>query len=220
MVKQGRVKIWHFAHWRNTEHCSSEGETVHHLQLKDYLYRTLSKQDWVQRCELEYPIPGIDRRADVYFEFDDNKIAIECQISPITIDDLGAKLADYTRRGIHTVYAFHGERFPKPNEDNEAIIPVWIRELALLQLNRLYVYWPQNDSIAPVNLAPVQRYKEPAYDHDGNPVGGYPYNLKATKKTVYQPALQYLNVGFTKEFAYKKNGNALRGAFLMAHFIA
>ena len=186
-----------------------EGETTHHLELKDSLYHMFKGMSWVQQCELEYPIAAINRRADIWIATDQARIAIECQVSPISVQELQTKLYAYTQHGIYTTYVLHDKSLPEPDEYDEAIIPVWIRELHALK-NPLYIGSPMDvhgtKLIWSLDLADVVR---------DNDYIGYSYTLKTKKKVHYQ-------VNPISNMTYQiipSQGKYLNGPFRMAYFV-
>lgn len=220
VVKQGKIKIWHYAHRTNLHNCSRAGETLYHLELKDFLYRKLKDQPWVTRCELEFPVPGINRRADVWAITVRNhvyaQIAFECQVSTPPLTELQEKITDYTSNGIHVAYIFHEKRFPKIDEHNEASIPTWIRELHLLHQERVYVYYPTRDQLCPVILRPPQqRFYFDEYYNQYMPC----YFPKASIRHVIPLSALDLTRIDCEPVTLKKTRHGIRGRYLVAHFI-
>lgn len=69
--------------------------------------------DWlqVQRIEAfpEYRISGINRRADVYFRYQEQAYAFEVQISRISSSVFNDRTRDYEQAGIIPYWIGHGE---------------------------------------------------------------------------------------------------------------
>jgi hypothetical protein len=186
-LKQGQIKIWHFAHKSATD-CPGSKESAQHLILKDYLYRLFKQQSTVKRCELEYPLCG--RVADIWLSNGRQQIAVECQVSAMTLDALGEKLDHYDRCGIYSLYVIYSKRLADETEqDSQISIPAWIRALHALYLGRVYTF-TNPGFIYPTHFDTIRRYNEAAYNSDGDEVGGFSYSLKSIKCVSFGPALK------------------------------
>ena len=109
-LKRGRKVIEHFAHLPGAA-CANAGETRQHLEMKSAIYHAIYHEGATDPCELEYQIG--DRRADVWVPLQSGrKLAIECQHSPIPVEEVKQKIADYAAHGVDTLYVVHAEAFP------------------------------------------------------------------------------------------------------------
>ncbi len=96
-----------------------EPETIEHKIMKNYWYNTFPKFNDIRSRKLEYWFD--DQVADVYFELRDGKrVAIECQNSPITVQNLMKRTKKYTSKGIYVLWVFNGlgscvseEKYPR-----------------------------------------------------------------------------------------------------------
>ena len=85
ILKNGPIKIPHFAHTRNVS-CTqafSEGESEDHLNGKLHLYEFLQKHS--SSVELEAYLPSLHQRPDLYVQSNVSKFAIEFQCSQIPV---------------------------------------------------------------------------------------------------------------------------------------
>lgn len=117
VLKNGRIVIAHFAHYPNTPYCSySAGETLEHLNAKDYFYEQLNKVIGIE-ADIEVPIhdPSGNRRVDVgvqlpsrTIKFPDGRqrtvpgeqIAVEIQHTNISIEEIERRALHYAHLGI------------------------------------------------------------------------------------------------------------------------
>lgn len=102
ILKRGQVKIAHFAH-RSTRNCQgfSEGETTAHLFGKKFLY------EWDERKgQLEASLPEIQQRPDLLLS---NKLAVELQCSPLSIERLHARTFGYRNSGYRQWWLLGGK---------------------------------------------------------------------------------------------------------------
>ncbi len=84
-----------------------EPETIEHKTMKDYWYHIFPLFNEVKYRKLEYWFE--DQVADVYFELQDGKkVAIECQNSPITVQNLIKRTKKYTSKDIYVLWIFNG----------------------------------------------------------------------------------------------------------------
>lgn len=155
VLKQGRQVLPHFAHVPATPCCVvSEPESATHLAMKAAVYERFRAEPWVRGCELERVID--QRRADVWLETAVGPMAVECQVSPVTVEELRAKLNEYTEAGIATLYLVHHSVLASLTEGAEVRVPAWVLALHALYRGRVYVY-RQDGAIVPVHLGAVLR---------------------------------------------------------------
>ncbi|KKL22724.1 hypothetical protein LCGC14_2432590 [marine sediment metagenome] len=84
-----------------------EPETIEHKTMKNYWYNIFPKFNDIKSRTLEYWFE--DQVADVYFELQDGKkVAIECQNSPITTQNLIKRTKKYTSKDIYVLWIFNG----------------------------------------------------------------------------------------------------------------
>ena len=113
IMKAGEVRIPHFAHKKYSA-CSSavtENETVQHLQGKKDLYTFFQKNKL--DTKLEYYIPHINQRPDVFITNQGKHYAIEFQCSPISPALVEKRTNNYVARtlfrsGSSVAYHFKG----------------------------------------------------------------------------------------------------------------
>jgi competence protein CoiA len=143
ILKAGRVKIAHFAHQAYAD-CSYTGEpeSDEHIKAKLEIYKALRDQPGVEKLQVERSLKEV--RPDVSFYYDGSYIAIEIQISPITLDEIIRRTTAYTRKNIYVLWApilsldmFSGRYAPKDFERNlhrlyEGIVYYWSKGLDLV----------------------------------------------------------------------------------------
>lgn len=99
-------RISHFRHHIESN-CSPEPETEAHLAMKQFFYKFIPKYNDLVLKELEYWLE--DQVADVYFEFKTGeKVAIECQNSPISIEKFNERNKKYTKKNIYVLWILNG----------------------------------------------------------------------------------------------------------------
>lgn len=103
-VKHGIIKQAHFSHYPETtcdfERLQGERETMEHIKLKEYMGTFLKEQGYIT-VDFEVPILNRKRIVDVMGIIPpyDYKIVVECQCSPITLQEVRERTRDYFQIG-------------------------------------------------------------------------------------------------------------------------
>lgn len=139
----------HYAHVRGADACPAVGETEAHMEMKLRIYQALKRRSWIRSCDLEVPLQSIgrerSRRADVWAMTDSGTIAIECQVSPLTIEEIEWNVANYTARNVFCLYVVHrsvfGSTIGTAGKVTTARVPRWVQWLHdVAYKGRVYVY--------------------------------------------------------------------------------
>ncbi|TCP29739.1 competence CoiA-like predicted nuclease [Scopulibacillus darangshiensis] len=111
-LKLGQTRKWHFAHFRNTT-CfyENEPESDYHLDGKRELYQWLQSQHSEPR--LEYYLPEIRQRPDIYLPNKTSPIAIEYQCASIPPTHLIERTRGYFNKGIQPIWILGGQRLKR-----------------------------------------------------------------------------------------------------------
>lgn len=92
-LKKGERVIHHFAHKPGADCDFATGETVRHMEMKEVI------ADGLGDCaELEVPVLG-RRRADVLISGNGERIVVECQHSPLSVEEVERREFDYNQVG-------------------------------------------------------------------------------------------------------------------------
>jgi hypothetical protein len=124
ILKKGAVKIAHFAHSTDSDCPNKKNESLEHLNMKMNLCLQIKKlKVWTEAGYLNFlnyeddmEVPLVkDRRADIVVTHPilKNKTIIECQVSPITYEEICQRTADYYREGHRIVWVFHISRLKR-----------------------------------------------------------------------------------------------------------
>lgn len=219
VVKQGSVKIWHYAHVVANATCPmSEPESAIHMEMKNFMYNALMRKDWVEQCEMEYQLGQF--RADVWAKTKRGDVAVECQVSPITPEYLISKLIAYSRMRVNSLYVIHISVLKKKAplsslHKKEVRIQAWVRALHALYLGRVYVY--DAGIIYPVHFSEAQSYQDAYYDSDGEEHGGYFVTLTATKRISVGERVHIIPAGFECRLSTPTSW-LIKGSFRIAMF--
>ena len=147
ILKQGRMKIPHFAHLSGTA-CvySNEGESQEHQLAKLEIYEALRRIPEVTDVRLERYLQEV--RPDVSFVVHGQLVAIEIQFSHLSCDLITRRTKAYARKDIAVLWTpsfpmelFKGRYAPKD----------WERYLHTLYYGRVY-YWLEGVELVPVKF--------------------------------------------------------------------
>jgi Competence protein CoiA-like family len=111
VYKHGRIVQCHFAHKARTNCSLSAGETIRHLQMKEQMSKWFSERFIFSELEVCL-VPC--RRADIVLP--GRKIVVECQHSPISIDEWSCRTADYEKYGYAVMWIWDIRRLFKIDE--------------------------------------------------------------------------------------------------------
>jgi len=172
-----------------------EPETIEHKTMKDYFYHIFPLFNSIKNRTLEYWLG--DQVADVYFDLRENgeKVAIECQNSPISSKKLMERTAKYTAKGIYVLWVFNGsgsvvseEKFPQNSEK----VRVFKEETRVHNLYSGRIYY-MNVVGEEVIHPPYAIHYSPYFEHrglKGNIFGREKY-YRGLKNAVYGNVLTY-----------------------------
>ena len=111
-MKLGKQKSWHFAH-KKVDSCLAfyEAESKYHMHGKELLYRWFKRQNF--QVDIEYYLPEIKQRPDVFVERAGRKIAIEYQCANLAIEQLYKRTYSYWQAGIQVIWIVGGNQLKK-----------------------------------------------------------------------------------------------------------
>lgn len=136
ILKKGVYKVHHFSHFP-TSFCEyGRGETIYHLMTKQKIYDILKKDPLVTYVDVEVRLEYC--RADILFIKNNKKIAIEVQLSNISIEEISSRTYNYMRMGIAVLWL--RSIYPLYCNSNEYLPPPLEKYIHCLYFGRVY-YW-------------------------------------------------------------------------------
>jgi len=145
-LRRGEIKAPHFAHMPPVTCEYGSGESEAHRRCKIALYESLSSHPNVRKCEMERDLGTV--RPDVSAYINDVPVAIEVQISNLSLTRIQYRTAEYARRGIYVLW------LPLQTTDSkrELYLPSpWERWLHVAYFGRVY-YWLEGVRILPIHF--------------------------------------------------------------------
>lgn len=171
ILRKGRVKVHHFAHKPPVVCQYGQGESEFHRVCKQSIFDCLVQETDVAACELEKDLGKVV--PDIYFESGKVKVAIEVQISSLTMSKIIERTEEYNRLGIYVLWL--------PISDDalqtEMYAPKqWEKWLHAAYFGRVY-YWLHGLTVAGIHFDEYQLWVEESswYTSDGDEMsaGGY-----------------------------------------------
>lgn len=186
ILKQGSIKIAHFAHKPPSSCEYGSGESELHRRCKEEIYTSLQFIPWLN-CELEKPIGVV--RPDIYMESKSGrKIAIEVQLSSLSLDRISFRTEQYNRLGVYVLW------LPVLNESKLANRPyryspsAWEKWLHTLYFGKVY-YWNGGLNVKPIHFNEHNHWVEESSWHTASgeacTAGGYQRVSKRYKSPSY-----------------------------------
>lgn len=150
VVKKGPIKAHHFAHLNFTVCTYNTGESEEHRRNKYLIYDALRSHPAVSKLKLERYLKEV--RPDISFCLEEKfYVAIELQISPISVDEIARRTRFYTAKNIAVLWItpYHNRM--------SCFTPyrtrVWERYLHALYFGKVY-YWLGGEELLPVHFTP------------------------------------------------------------------
>ncbi|MFC0271972.1 competence protein CoiA [Metabacillus herbersteinensis] len=148
-LKIGSIKIPHFSHKKN-DLCFIKGEpeSEYHLSGKLQLFQWIQKQQ-VDSVYLEYYLPAIQQRPDIYFEQAEKKVAIEYQCSTIDQKSLLQRSRKLQQLSITVQWVLGAKKVQRTGTNTYRMTPfVWLFTMIskTSQPPKLIVYCPVQKS--------------------------------------------------------------------------
>ena len=149
-LRKGEIKAPHFAHLPPVTCEYGSGESEAHRRCKIALYENLSAHPRVRKCEMERDLGTV--RPDVSAYINDVPVAIEVQLSNLSVTRIQYRTSEYARKGIYVLWlpvytaALRAELYsPGP----------WEQWLHAAYSGRVY-YWLEGLKILPVHFRDYQ----------------------------------------------------------------
>jgi competence protein CoiA len=182
ILKTGRNRVNHFAHVNPVACKFAEGESDAHRRCKMEIYLSLLKEPAVRNASLERPVGG--NRPDVSAEIRGVPVAIEVQISSLSLETIMQWTIDYARNGLYVLWLLQWT----PKLDAKRYTPrLWERWIHAAYYGRVY-YWVEGLRIVSYHFDPHFKSvpKKSWYSEDGEKMtaGGYSQRLKRHRTAV------------------------------------
>ncbi len=103
--RSGRHRRPHFCHRRSAPQCRLYSKSIDHLVIQTNLMKR------IPQLKMERPFPSVLRIADLCWE--ERKLVLEIQCSPISIYEVGARKKDYSQEGYELVWLLDDRLFNK-----------------------------------------------------------------------------------------------------------
>lgn len=101
-LRKGEIKAPHFAHLPPVTCEYGAGESEAHRLCKIALYENLSAHPRVRKCEMERDLGTV--RPDVSAYINDVPVAIEVQLSNLSLTKIRHRTIEYARKGIYVLW--------------------------------------------------------------------------------------------------------------------
>ena len=176
ILKAGRNRQNHFAH-ENPIACKfAEGETDEHRRCKLEIYEALRKTPGVTKVALERPLGEV--RPDVSAYIRGVPVAIEVQLSSLSVETIMRRTIDYFRKGIYVLWLLQWT----PKLDRPRYTPrIWERWIHAAYFGHVY-YWIEELTVVSYHFeASFQTVPKRSWYGSG---GGYSRRSKQHRRAV------------------------------------
>ena len=182
LLKTGKTKINYFAHINLLSCQLAEGESEAHRYCKLEIYEALLQTPGVSDAQLERPLGS--NRPDVSAYINGVPVAIEVQISSLSLETIIRRTIDYHQKGIYVLWLLQW----KPELDGGIYSPkIWEKWIHTAYFGRVY-YWKQGLEIVSYTFEPSLRSvpRKTWYNKDGRmrAGGGFTRRLKRSRTAV------------------------------------
>lgn len=207
-LRAGSVRVNHFAH-KNPDACSfATGESDEHRRCKMEIYEALVKAPNVAGAALERPLGT--NRPDVFAFINGVPVAIEVQLSALSLDTIIRRTEEYARKGIYVLW------LPQwtPYLDGVRYSPrLWEKWIHAAYFGRVY-YWLGGLSVASYRfesfLKHVPRTRWNAAGGVEITAGGYTHRSKRHRSPIRGEMLN-----LATDFAPRKRERWKGGSFII-----
>lgn len=171
VLKSGRSRASHFAHVNPLACEYAQGESDLHRECKMEIYRCLLADLNVQDVEIEKAFGSV--RPDVFAIIRGVPVAIEVQISSLSVESIMRRTIDYHQRGIYVLWLLQWT----PELDKPRYAPSrWEKWIHACYFGHVY-YWKQGLDVVDYSFEPSIKTipKKTLYMKNGKAVsvGGY-----------------------------------------------
>lgn len=197
ILKKGSVKTHHFAHWPLVLCEYGQGETEEHRKCKLAIYEGLTKFSRFQDVQIEKDLGTV--RPDVSAFMDGIQIAIEVQISTLTMDQIICRTTEYLKKGIFVLWlAVYDQRLQSDRYSPK----LWERWVHAAYFGRVY-YWVGGLDVIPYHFSDCHHYVESRswFTKDGDERFGGGYDKKYKRfKTLENGTVVSLSDSFVPKY--------------------
>lgn len=145
IVRAGPQTIPHFAHRsRSTCPYKAGGESSYHEKGKFLIYRWLKNQGL--SAELEYSLPRLQQRPDIFLTIASKHVAIEYQCSRIPIEIVNKRNNGYFNAGITPIWILSAKLFKRKGRHRlkvDTFLRHFIHHFSALTVPVLYFFCPE-----------------------------------------------------------------------------
>ncbi len=217
ILKTGRARVNHFAHANPIACKFAEGESELHRRCKMEIYEALKNAPGVRSPALERPIA--DCRPDVSAYINGVPVAIEVQISSLSLETIQRRTISYAQKGIYVLWLLQWT----PALDAERYAPrLWEKWIHAAYFGRVY-YWTEKLNLVAYRFEPSFKTvpRKSWYSPDGKKMtaGGYSRKSKRHRTATRVDSLNLVTDFAPKErFWWEGNGVKVPDAKLFMDF--
>lgn len=207
ILRTGKNRINHFAHEYPLARHREDSESDAHRQCKMEIYEALVRHPLATDVAMERPFGT--NRADISATINGVPVAIEVQISFLSLDTIMQRTIDYARKGIYVLWLL----LWTPELDSPRYNPAtWEKWIHAAYFGRVY-YWQSGLSIIPYSFEPTLKSvpKTTWYSASGRKMtaGGYTRRMKRHRTAVRGETLN-LATDFGPQQRYWWEGNGIK----------
>ncbi len=207
ILKTGRQRVDHFAHANPIACKFATGESDKHRQCKMEIYEALLREPHVVNPVLERPFELF--RPDVFAYIRGVPVAIEVQISSLSVETIMRRTIEYARDGIYILWLLQWT----PELNSSRYAPrMWEKWVHAAYFGRVY-YWLHGLNVVPYHFDPHLKHipKASWYSRDGEKMsaGGYSQRSKRYRTPVRGPTLHLVR-DFGPQERYWWEGNGIK----------
>lgn len=143
LLKIGKQRVNYFAHANPISCRNGEGESEAHRRCKMEIFEALRQVSGVRNASLEHQFEL--SRADVFVNIRAIPVAIEVQISSLSVERIMQRTIEYARDGVHVLWLLPWTA----KLDAERYVPtIWEKWIHAAYFGRVY-YWTSGLSVVP-----------------------------------------------------------------------
>jgi competence protein CoiA len=207
ILKCGRNRVNHFAHANPIACKFAEGESDNHRLCKFEIFEALQNTPGVRGAALERPLG--ENRPDVSAYINGVPVAIEVQISSLSLDTIMRRTIDYFRKGIYVLWLLQWT----PDLDASRYTPkIWEKWIHAAYFGRVY-YWLEGLTVVSYHFDPHHQTipEKTWYSRGGKKMtaGGY-----SRRSKLHRRAVRGRTYNLARDFAAKERfwweGNGIK----------